>query len=142
MGRTLFIGEIIGPDILIILAIVMVLFGSTKIPKLARSLGQASHEFRKGLGEGVTDHIVTPLTAEPTPPSLANLTVTIATSSAPAVAAEPAPAEPPKAAEPAPAEPPKAAEPAPAPATAPASEIASAAEVAPPAHPSPTGNSN
>ncbi|HTC79953.1 MAG TPA: twin-arginine translocase TatA/TatE family subunit [Acidimicrobiia bacterium] len=130
MGRTLFIGEIIGPDILIILAIVMVLFGSTKIPKLARSLGQASHEFRKGLGEGVTDHIVTPLTAEPTPPS------------APAVAAEPAPAEPPKAAEPAPAEPPKAAEPAPAPATAPASEIASAAEVAPPAHPSPTGNSN
>ncbi|HKN91027.1 MAG TPA: twin-arginine translocase TatA/TatE family subunit [Acidimicrobiia bacterium] len=130
MGRTLFIGEIIGPDILIILAIVMVLFGSTKIPKLARSLGQASHEFRKGLGEGVTDHIVTPLTAEPTPPS------------APAVAAEPAPAEPPKAAEPAPAEPPKAAEPAPAPATAPASEIASAAEVAPPAHPSLTGNSN
>ena len=119
MGRTLFIGEIIGPDILIILAIVMVLFGSTKIPKLARSLGQASHEFRKGLGEGVTDHIVTPLTAEPTPPS------------APAVAAEPAPAEPPKAAEPAPA-----------PATAPASEIASAAEVAPPAHPSLTGNSN
>src|SRR2546428_10833868 len=92
MGRTLFIGEIIGPDILIILAIVMVLFGSTKIPKLARSLGRASHEFRKGLGEGVTDHIVTPLTAEPTPPS------------APAVAAEPAPAEPPKAAGPAPAE--------------------------------------
>ncbi len=40
------------PEILIILVIVLVLFGSTKIPKLARSLGEASKEFRKGIEEG------------------------------------------------------------------------------------------
>ncbi|HLJ08452.1 MAG TPA: twin-arginine translocase TatA/TatE family subunit [Acidimicrobiia bacterium] len=71
MGTTLFVGEIIGPDILIILAIVMVLFGSAKIPKLARSLGQASHEFRKGLGEGVTDQLLAPPPAPTTPAAVA-----------------------------------------------------------------------
>ncbi len=35
-----------------ILVIVLVLFGSTKIPKLARSLGEASKEFKKGIEEG------------------------------------------------------------------------------------------
>ncbi len=35
-----------GPDILIVLAIVLLLFGSTQIPKLARSLGTASKEFK------------------------------------------------------------------------------------------------
>src|SRR5438128_9480424 len=69
MGRTLFIGEIIGPDILIILAIVMLLFGSSKIPKLARSLGQASHEFRKGVAEGAVDdaHAPPPINANVVP---------------------------------------------------------------------------
>jgi len=45
--------EIIGPDLLIILVIVAVLFGGSQLPKLARGLGSASHEFRKGLEEGV-----------------------------------------------------------------------------------------
>ena len=35
----------------IILAIVLLLFGSSQLPKLARSLGSASKEFRKGLDE-------------------------------------------------------------------------------------------
>lgn len=44
--------EILGPDLLIILAVVALLFGSSQLPKLARSLGQASSEFRKGVNEG------------------------------------------------------------------------------------------
>jgi sec-independent protein translocase protein TatA len=45
------LGEIIGPDILIILAVVALLFGGSQLPKLARSLGSAKHEFQKGLKE-------------------------------------------------------------------------------------------
>ncbi len=48
------VAEIIGPDILIILAIVALLFGSTRLPKLARSLGSAKAEFEKGIAEGVS----------------------------------------------------------------------------------------
>jgi len=44
--------EIMGPDLLIVLAIVALLFGGSQLPKLARSLGSASHEFRKGIEEG------------------------------------------------------------------------------------------
>jgi sec-independent protein translocase protein TatA len=41
------------PELLIILAVVLLLFGSTRLPKLAKSLGQASKEFKKGVeGEG------------------------------------------------------------------------------------------
>lgn len=47
--------EIIGPDILIVLAIVALLFGSTQIPKLARSLGAASKEFHDGARHGIDD---------------------------------------------------------------------------------------
>ena len=48
------LGNLFGPDtIIIIVAVVIVLlFGGTKLPKLARGLGSASHEFRKGLSEG------------------------------------------------------------------------------------------
>ena len=40
------------PELLIVLAVVLLLFGSTKLPKLARSLGQASKEFKQGVSEG------------------------------------------------------------------------------------------
>ena len=36
-------------ELLVILAVVLLLFGSTRLPKLARSLGQASKEFKKGV---------------------------------------------------------------------------------------------
>lgn len=39
------------PELLIILAVVLLLFGSTRLPKLARSLGQASKEFKQGVNE-------------------------------------------------------------------------------------------
>ena len=38
--------------IIVLLVIAVVLFGSTQIPKLARSLGSAQKEFKKGLDEG------------------------------------------------------------------------------------------
>lgn len=41
------------PELLIILIIVLVIFGGAKLPKLARSLGQAQKEFRRGHDEGV-----------------------------------------------------------------------------------------
>lgn len=39
------------PELLILLIIVLVLFGGAKLPKLARSLGQAQREFREGVNE-------------------------------------------------------------------------------------------
>jgi sec-independent protein translocase protein TatA len=41
------IGNLGGPDLFIILLIVLVLFGAKKLPELARSLGQSMNEFRK-----------------------------------------------------------------------------------------------
>jgi len=43
----------LGPtELFIILLVVLVLFGATKLPKLARSMGQAQTEFKRGLKEG------------------------------------------------------------------------------------------
>jgi len=39
------------PDLLIILAIVLLLFGSKRLPELSRSLGQSARELRKGLSD-------------------------------------------------------------------------------------------
>jgi len=48
------LAEIFGPDGLIVIAIlaVVLLFGGRKLPELARGLGSASREFKKGIGEG------------------------------------------------------------------------------------------
>jgi sec-independent protein translocase protein TatA len=46
-------GNIAGGELLVVLLIVLVIFGGTKIPQLARSLGQAQREFRKGSTESV-----------------------------------------------------------------------------------------
>ena len=43
------------PELLIILAVVLLLFGGARLPKLARSLGQASKEFKAGVSEGARD---------------------------------------------------------------------------------------
>lgn len=39
------------PELLIILVVILVLFGGAKLPKLARSLGQAKNEFEAGSKE-------------------------------------------------------------------------------------------
>lgn len=47
------VAEIFGMDgIIVLVVIAAVLFGSSQIPKLARSLGSAQTEFKKGLAEG------------------------------------------------------------------------------------------
>ncbi len=43
------------PELIIILVIVLLVFGSSKLPKLARSMGEAQKEFKKGLDEGAKD---------------------------------------------------------------------------------------
>lgn len=40
-----------GPELLVIVLIAVLLFGANKIPKLARSTGQAMGEFRRGREE-------------------------------------------------------------------------------------------
>src|SRR5881275_953161 len=48
------LAEIIGPDLLVIIALVALLFGGSQVPKFARSLGQAKKEFEQGIAEGHT----------------------------------------------------------------------------------------
>ncbi|ELZ82784.1 twin-arginine translocase TatA/TatE family subunit [Haloferax larsenii] len=40
-----------GPELLIVLLVLVLLFGANKIPKLARSTGQAMGEFQRGRNE-------------------------------------------------------------------------------------------
>lgn len=79
--------EIFGLDgIIVLVVVVLVLFGSTQIPKLARSLGSAQKEFKKGLDEGAKDGDV---------PTAAAPATVVVTPPAPAPVAQPAqPAQP------------------------------------------------
>jgi sec-independent protein translocase protein TatA len=43
------LANIIGPELLIVLAVVALLFGGSRLPHLARSLGSAKGEFERGL---------------------------------------------------------------------------------------------
>jgi sec-independent protein translocase protein TatA len=42
------------PELLIVLLVILVLFGGAKLPKLARSMGQAQSEFKRGIKEADT----------------------------------------------------------------------------------------
>ncbi|HWC15103.1 MAG TPA: twin-arginine translocase TatA/TatE family subunit [Actinomycetota bacterium] len=43
----------IGPvEILLVLLVLLLMFGASRLPKLARSMGQAGKEFKTGLKEG------------------------------------------------------------------------------------------
>ena len=57
------------PELLIVFMIVLVLFGSSKLPKLARSIGEAQQEFKRGSAEGAiqagTDEVATGTTPPP-----------------------------------------------------------------------------
>jgi sec-independent protein translocase protein TatA len=52
------VGEIIGWEFLLVIAVIALLFGSTQLPKLARSVGSAKKEFEHGLehGDETDDH--------------------------------------------------------------------------------------
>jgi len=80
--------NIAGPDgLIVVLVIAIVLFGSTQIPKIARSLGSAQKEFKKGLDEGATeDPPATPASLPEHAPQV------VVQAPAPAPAPSPAPA--------------------------------------------------
>jgi sec-independent protein translocase protein TatA len=44
-----------GPELLIVLAILVLVFGASQLPKLARSFGQAQREFKNGLADAPAD---------------------------------------------------------------------------------------
>lgn len=50
-----FIKNIGGPELIIILVVVLLLFGAAKLPQLARSLGASAKEFKKGVEDGVSE---------------------------------------------------------------------------------------
>jgi len=50
-----FIRNIGGPELIIILVVVLLVFGAAKLPQLARSLGASAKEFKKGIEEGVSE---------------------------------------------------------------------------------------
>jgi sec-independent protein translocase protein TatA len=55
------IAGLAGPDLIIILLIVLVLFGAKKLPELAKGMGQAIKEFNKAKDE-ITSEIHKPVT--------------------------------------------------------------------------------
>jgi len=40
------------PELLVVLAVLLLLFGSTRLPQLAKGLGSSIKEFKKGVKEG------------------------------------------------------------------------------------------
>jgi sec-independent protein translocase protein TatA len=50
---------------LIIAIVVLVLFGGSQLPKLARSLGEAQKEFKKGMNESAAEPAKTDQPAKP-----------------------------------------------------------------------------
>lgn len=57
----------VGPfELILVLLVIVLLFGSTKLPKLAKSLGEAQKEFKKGVAEA----------DDPTPPAEEKITLT------------------------------------------------------------------
>jgi sec-independent protein translocase protein TatA len=43
------------PEIILIVVVVLVLFGGSQLPKLAKNLGKAQKEFKDGLSQGQKD---------------------------------------------------------------------------------------
>jgi len=56
-----------GPEILLVLAVILIMFGAKKIPDLAKGLGQGIKEFKKATRE-VTDEIQNSVNSTPAPP--------------------------------------------------------------------------
>ena len=48
------IGFLSGNEAIIVVAVIVLLFGSSQVPKLARNLGKAQKEFKDGLDEAKT----------------------------------------------------------------------------------------
>jgi sec-independent protein translocase protein TatA len=44
-----------GPEWIVVLIVLVLLFGAKKLPELARSVGKSTSEFKKGMSEGASD---------------------------------------------------------------------------------------
>jgi len=44
-----------GPEAIILLVVVLLVFGGAQLPKLAKNLGKAQKEFKDGLAEGQSE---------------------------------------------------------------------------------------
>lgn len=53
----MFAGLFDGPELIIVLVVVLVLFGGSQLPKLARNIGQAQKEFKKGIEDASKDDV-------------------------------------------------------------------------------------
>ena len=49
------IGGLGTPELLVIALVIFLLFGATRLPQLAKSLGQSKRAFKEGLDEGEKD---------------------------------------------------------------------------------------
>jgi sec-independent protein translocase protein TatA len=56
-------------ELIIVLAVVLLLFGASKIPQLMRSMGQGLSEFKKGVKEGEKDAAEEAKKEAPKPPA-------------------------------------------------------------------------
>jgi len=99
------------PELLVILAIVFLVFGASRLPNLARSLGKAKNEFQEGMKEGAAEKPEP--AAQPAAPPAPQPAAQPAAAPAPQPAAQPAAAPAPQPAAEATAQP--AAQPAPQP---------------------------
>ena len=48
-------GSLGTPELIIILVVLLLVFGGSQLPKLARSLGQAQKEFKDGIETGLDE---------------------------------------------------------------------------------------
>jgi len=65
--NTLIAGIMSGPELVVVMVVVLVLFGAKKIPEFAKGLGQGIREFKKASRE-VTDEIHNSINEQPSYP--------------------------------------------------------------------------
>jgi sec-independent protein translocase protein TatA len=58
-----------GPEWIVVVVILVLLFGAKKLPELARSVGKSTSEFKKGMSEGASETEQEPQSPAPTDPT-------------------------------------------------------------------------
>lgn len=56
----LFFPSLGGPELLLIVLVIFLLFGATRLPQLAKALGQSKKAFREGIEEGEREGVAAP----------------------------------------------------------------------------------
>ncbi len=64
------LGGLGGPELLLILAVILLLFGAKRLPQLANALGSSVGSFKKGLKEGSTETQVVETEAQKLPENI------------------------------------------------------------------------